>query len=143
MFQKYIKRNGQDLLLCKLSMKLIKENPKLEFKTIGDFESQVVTRLNQIHPLIQYHAQVTEKYVVIKCQKCTIFSQWYKNGEGLEMRQFSEKYTQNQWKVKENVDINLVYYRSINQNHCPKVHTDIPQNLIEIIDLQCANQMVN
>ena len=52
------------------------------------------------------------------------------------MSTYSQKTNINGWEIKnkEKLEINLIYYRHVNQNHCPKKHSDIPENLIEIVE---------
>lgn len=86
------------------------------YKTFADLEDELVAKLNAESPKIKYKAQMTSKYVVIKCTCCKLFAYWFQNTDKIDVEALMKNGDKN---------FNLVFFRSINQNHVRTQHLQI------------------
>lgn len=127
----YIKSPNDQEILTKISQS------KTVFSTLEDLKMNVLIPLNTNHQPkgnFSFKVCVTEKYITLRCKKCSVFNFWFKNKDDIDMKVFMEKgilyrheKTQEVMERSENYDqahpcLNIMLFRSINQNHCAKLH---------------------
>ena len=95
------------------------------FKTRKDFEHNVIDKLNSIGnkstSQFYYKYYITTKYIVIRCSCCKTFAFWFKNVDKINVESLVDAGNEN---------LNLIFYRLINQNHSRAMHDGIVFNKI-------------
>ena len=55
------------------------------YKTFDDLHNDLLQRLHDSTSL-RYRFNITAKYIQLKCTKCGLFAYWFKNIDGIEMK---------------------------------------------------------
>ena len=102
---------------------------KTVYRYLEDLRVHILDKLNQNHgPSARFSFKlcVTDKYITLRCTKCSVYNYWFKNTEAIDMKLYIERgilvRDEKSGEVQEYKDyydaelpaLNLVLFRSIN-----------------------------
>ena len=108
--------NNEEYLIHIEAVNVLNSIKSKVYPTFADLENDLIPQLNADSNLIQYKAQMTSKYVVVKCTCCKLFAYWFQNTDKVDVEALMKNGNKN---------FNLVLFRSINQNHVLAQHSQI------------------
>ena len=94
------------------------------FKSLADFERDFMDQINDLRGDLdcEYVNHPTETYMIVKCTGCK-FQLWFKSKSGRKMSEFCLKKKRDFYiDPKKSQDLDLIYFRTICQNHEPQKH---------------------